>query len=356
MSAWAKSKANDIQRFSKTAASTALPPLRGNKHRALGRAPHGLPRFSGSGRDAMTVQPKARQRSEVGAWCDTGRTNSSSRDRFREAAQRRPAIIAATLSWSAGYAQSCRSMSNGKSPTPSTAYSKRSAMNVTSGTNPSASPRRAWSDPVEEIELLGRWPLEERDRLIEVVLGNVERSRRHVRVTPDKPANELLTRGIQDTKRHPHAERLRFAPVAITFLATPESPVEHNIAADFQRPEGNPPLQLLDSCTVFVELIVRLTRIEIVQPLVRGQANCSVLSFKTLGQRGLPGPLHSARDEKQGHAAHATRRSVPSAMTDAGGERCRKSRAERARGRGETPSKRALRGAQKIARQGPERE
>ena len=32
-----------------------------------------------------------------------------------------------------------------------------------------------------------------------------------------------------------------------------------------------------------------------------------------------------------------------------------KSRAERARGRGETPSKRALRGAQKIARQDPER-
>src|SRR2546425_4031502 len=131
MSAWAKSKADDIQRFFKTAASTALPPLRGNKHRALGRAPHGLPRFSGSGRDAMTVQPKARQRSEVGAWCDTSRTTSTSRDRFREAAQLRPAMIAATLSWSAGYAQSCRSMSNGKSPTPSTAYSKRS-VNVTS--------------------------------------------------------------------------------------------------------------------------------------------------------------------------------------------------------------------------------
>ena len=32
-----------------------------------------------------------------------------------------------------------------------------------------------------------------------------------------------------------------------------------------------------------------------------------------------------------------------------------KSRAERDRGRGETPSKRALRGAQKIARQDPER-
>ena len=32
-----------------------------------------------------------------------------------------------------------------------------------------------------------------------------------------------------------------------------------------------------------------------------------------------------------------------------------KSRAERARGRGETPSKRALGGAQKIARQDPER-
>ncbi len=32
-----------------------------------------------------------------------------------------------------------------------------------------------------------------------------------------------------------------------------------------------------------------------------------------------------------------------------------KSRAERARGRGETPSKRSLRGAQKIARQDPER-
>jgi len=32
-----------------------------------------------------------------------------------------------------------------------------------------------------------------------------------------------------------------------------------------------------------------------------------------------------------------------------------KSRAERERGRGETPSKRALRGAQKIARQDPER-
>ena len=32
-----------------------------------------------------------------------------------------------------------------------------------------------------------------------------------------------------------------------------------------------------------------------------------------------------------------------------------KSRAERARGRGETPSKRALRGAQKTARQDPER-
>ena len=32
-----------------------------------------------------------------------------------------------------------------------------------------------------------------------------------------------------------------------------------------------------------------------------------------------------------------------------------KSRAERARGRGETPSKRAQRGAQKIARQDPER-
>jgi hypothetical protein len=32
-----------------------------------------------------------------------------------------------------------------------------------------------------------------------------------------------------------------------------------------------------------------------------------------------------------------------------------KSRAERGRGRGETPSKRALRGAQKIARQDPER-
>jgi hypothetical protein len=31
-----------------------------------------------------------------------------------------------------------------------------------------------------------------------------------------------------------------------------------------------------------------------------------------------------------------------------------KTRAERARGRGETPSKRALRGAQKIARQDPE--
>jgi hypothetical protein len=32
-----------------------------------------------------------------------------------------------------------------------------------------------------------------------------------------------------------------------------------------------------------------------------------------------------------------------------------KSRAERARGRGETPSKRALRGAQRTARQDPER-
>jgi len=32
-----------------------------------------------------------------------------------------------------------------------------------------------------------------------------------------------------------------------------------------------------------------------------------------------------------------------------------KSRAERARGRGETPSKRALAGAQKVARQDPER-
>ncbi len=32
-----------------------------------------------------------------------------------------------------------------------------------------------------------------------------------------------------------------------------------------------------------------------------------------------------------------------------------KSRAERARGRGETPSKRALRGAQKVGRQDPER-
>lgn len=32
-----------------------------------------------------------------------------------------------------------------------------------------------------------------------------------------------------------------------------------------------------------------------------------------------------------------------------------KSRAERARGRGETPSKRALRGAQKLGRQDPER-
>jgi len=31
-----------------------------------------------------------------------------------------------------------------------------------------------------------------------------------------------------------------------------------------------------------------------------------------------------------------------------------KTRAERARGRGETPSKRALRGAQKVARQDPE--
>src|SRR5438093_1172678 len=35
--------------------------------------------------------------------------------------------------------------------------------------------------------------------------------------------------------------------------------------------------------------------------------------------------------------------------------RMSKSRAERARGRGETPSKRALRGAQKTARQDPER-
>lgn len=32
-----------------------------------------------------------------------------------------------------------------------------------------------------------------------------------------------------------------------------------------------------------------------------------------------------------------------------------KSRAERARGRGETPTKRALKGAQKVARQDPER-
>ena len=132
------------QRFSRPPHSTALPPLRGNKHRTLARARHGLARSRASGRVAVTVQPKERQRSDVGARCDTSRTTSTSRDRFREAAHRRPAMIAATLSWSAGYAQSCRSMSNGKSPTPSTAYAKRSAM--------PASPLRprcrsgAWSD------------------------------------------------------------------------------------------------------------------------------------------------------------------------------------------------------------------
>src|ERR1700694_2117276 len=47
--------------------------------------------------------------------------------------------------------------------------------------------------------------------------------------------------------------------------------------------------------------------------------------------------------------------SVPSRTTETGGEEMPKSRAERARGRGETPSKRALRGAQKTAREDPER-